>query len=173
VTQCHLRIHAPQQNTVVRLHQFCFASVTQRWWGALVLRVRAPAVLRLREHTAECDVRQVITVVIDVEAIDCVGMKCVRVGICIEDDHGSVLVHGRLRWSPSPDSYSSDLRSMLAAMLEVGSLMISEQLDYACPKPGRSIQGARTVAPKVLLPFRSSLCIHLSAVRLTYYSGQI
>ncbi len=54
------------------------------------------AVLRLREHIAERDVRQVIAVVIDVEAIDCVGMKCVRIGICIEDDHGSVLVSGRL-----------------------------------------------------------------------------
>src|SRR5215471_5744675 len=54
------------------------------------------AVLRLREHIAERDVGQVITVGIDVEAIDCVGMKCVRVGICVEDDHGSVLVGGRL-----------------------------------------------------------------------------
>src|SRR5215467_1749911 len=55
-----------------------------------------PAVLRLRKHIAERDIRQVIAVVIDVEAINCVGMKCVRVGICIEDDHGSVLVCGRL-----------------------------------------------------------------------------
>src|SRR6516162_8468821 len=55
-----------------------------------------PAVLRLREHIAERDIRQVIAVVIDVEAIDCVGMKCIRVGICIQDDHGSVLVSGRL-----------------------------------------------------------------------------
>src|SRR5262247_1558788 len=55
-----------------------------------------PAVLRLREHIAERDVRQIIAVGIDVEAIDCVGMKCVRVGICIEDDHGSALVSGRL-----------------------------------------------------------------------------
>ena len=55
-----------------------------------------PAVLRLREHIAERDVRQVIAVGVDVEAIDCVGMKCVRIGICIEDDHGSVLVGGRL-----------------------------------------------------------------------------
>src|SRR6516164_4634002 len=55
-----------------------------------------PAVLRLRKHIAERDVRQVIAVVIDVQAIDCVGMKCVRVGVCIEDDHGSVLVSGRL-----------------------------------------------------------------------------
>src|SRR6516165_9739712 len=49
-----------------------------------------PAVLRLRKHIAERDVGQVIAVGIDVEAIDCVGMKCVRVGICIEDDHGAV-----------------------------------------------------------------------------------
>src|SRR5262249_319963 len=55
-----------------------------------------PVVLRLREHIAERDVRQIIAVGIDVEAIDCVGMKCVRVGICIEDDHGSALVSGRL-----------------------------------------------------------------------------
>src|SRR5262245_61268852 len=55
-----------------------------------------PVVLRLREHIVERDVRQIIAVGIDVEAIDCVGMKCVRVGICIEDDHGSALVSGRL-----------------------------------------------------------------------------
>src|SRR5262249_15783513 len=55
-----------------------------------------PAVLRLREHIAEGDIRQVIAVAIDVEAINCVAMKCIRVGICIEDDHGSVLVSGRL-----------------------------------------------------------------------------
>jgi len=29
------------------------------------------------------DVRQVIVVVIDAEAIDCVGMKCVRIGIAL------------------------------------------------------------------------------------------
>jgi len=39
---------------------------------------------------------KIIAVVIDVQPIDCVGMKCVRVWICIEDDHGSVLVSGRL-----------------------------------------------------------------------------
>src|SRR5262249_30853911 len=55
-----------------------------------------PAVLRLREHIAERDVRQVIAVGIDVDAIDCVGMKRVRVGICIEDDRSSVGVDGRL-----------------------------------------------------------------------------
>src|SRR5262249_8460545 len=55
-----------------------------------------PAVLRLREHIAERDVSQVIAVGIDVDAIDCVGMKRVRIGICVEDDHGSVLVGGRL-----------------------------------------------------------------------------
>jgi len=55
-----------------------------------------PPILRLREHIAERDVREVIGVVINVEAIDCVGMKCVRIWISIEDDHGSVLVGGRL-----------------------------------------------------------------------------
>src|SRR5262249_17511130 len=54
------------------------------------------AVLRLREYVAECDVRQVIAVVIDVDPIDCVGMKCVRIGIRVEDNHGSVFVIGRL-----------------------------------------------------------------------------
>src|SRR6266576_252085 len=53
-------------------------------------------VLRLRIYIAERDVGQIIAVVIDVEAIDCVGMKCVGIGICIEDDHGFVLVGGRL-----------------------------------------------------------------------------
>src|ERR1700730_8634804 len=55
-----------------------------------------PAVPRLRERRADRDVREVIAVVINVEALDCVGMKCVRIGISIEDDHGSVLVSGRL-----------------------------------------------------------------------------
>src|SRR5438045_7242919 len=44
-----------------------------------------PAVLRRREHIAECDVRQVVAIIIDVEAIDCVGMQCVRVGNGIAD----------------------------------------------------------------------------------------
>src|SRR6478609_8293471 len=52
--------------------------------------------LQLREHIVECDIRLVIAVVINVESIDCVGMKCVRVRICIEDEHSSVLVNGRL-----------------------------------------------------------------------------
>src|SRR5207253_349610 len=55
-----------------------------------------PAVLRLREHIAERNVRQIISVIIDVEAVDCVGMKCVRIGTRIEDDHGSVLIGWRL-----------------------------------------------------------------------------
>src|SRR5262245_50125049 len=55
-----------------------------------------PAVLRLREHIAEGDICQVIAVVIDVNAIDGVRIQRVGIGICIEDDHGSVLVDGRL-----------------------------------------------------------------------------
>jgi hypothetical protein len=46
--------------------------------------------------TPERDVRQVIAIVIDVEAIDCVGMECVRIEVCIEDDHRSIVVRGRL-----------------------------------------------------------------------------
>src|SRR5262249_56256324 len=55
-----------------------------------------PAVLRLREHIAEGDIRQVIAVAIDVEAINCVGLKGIRVGLGIEDDNGSVLFSGRM-----------------------------------------------------------------------------
>src|SRR5208337_3545432 len=55
-----------------------------------------PAVLRLREHIAERDVRQVIAVFVDVDAIDCIGMKRVRVGICVQDDDGPGPVSGRL-----------------------------------------------------------------------------
>ena len=54
------------------------------------------AVLRLREHITERDVGQIIAVGVDVDAINGVGMQCVRIGIYIEDDHGSVLVGGRL-----------------------------------------------------------------------------
>ena len=45
---------------------------------------------------AERDIGQVIAVVIDVDAIDGVGMKRVRIGIRVEDDRGPVLVGGRL-----------------------------------------------------------------------------
>src|ERR1700730_4140392 len=55
-----------------------------------------PAVLRLGEHIAERDVGQVVAVIVNIDAIDCVGMKCVRTGVCIEDDHGLVLVSGGL-----------------------------------------------------------------------------
>src|SRR6478752_2314578 len=74
-------------------------------WRSVQARFRArrheyvhglPAGLQLREHIVECDIRLVIAVVINVESIDCAGMKCVRVRICIEDDHSSVLVNGRL-----------------------------------------------------------------------------
>jgi len=52
--------------------------------------------LRLRKHAAKRDVRQQITVVVDVEPVDGVGMKRVSIWICIEDDHGSRPVGGRL-----------------------------------------------------------------------------
>src|SRR5580704_3825009 len=46
------------------------------------------AVLRLREHVAQRDVGQQIAVVVDVEAIDGVGMERVSVWIGIEYDRG-------------------------------------------------------------------------------------
>ena len=49
------------------------------------------AVLRLRKHVADRDVRQAIAVVVDVEAVDGVGMERVGIRICVEDDHGSSL----------------------------------------------------------------------------------
>src|SRR4029450_100630 len=54
------------------------------------------AVLRLRKHVAKRDVRQQITVVVAVEPIGGVGMERVSIWICIEDDHGSRRVGGRL-----------------------------------------------------------------------------
>ena len=55
-----------------------------------------PAVLRRREHIAERDVGKAIAVGIDVDAVDCVGMQRVRIGICIENDRGPAAVGGRL-----------------------------------------------------------------------------
>jgi hypothetical protein len=54
------------------------------------------AVLRLREHVAERDVGQAVAVVVDVEAVDGVGMERVGLGIGIEDDHGPRGIRGRL-----------------------------------------------------------------------------
>src|SRR5215475_2566441 len=54
------------------------------------------AVLRRGKHIAERDVRQIIAVGVDVDAIDRVGMKRVRIGICVEDNHGSAVVNWRL-----------------------------------------------------------------------------
>src|SRR5262249_50636817 len=56
-----------------------------------------PAVLRLREHIAEGDVGQMISIIIDVDAVDCVGMECVSVGIRVQDDNGSAVGPGRLK----------------------------------------------------------------------------
>src|SRR6478736_8259598 len=53
------------------------------------------AVLRLREHVAERDVGQAVAVVVDVEAVNGVGMQRVGGRICIEDDHGSRRIRGR------------------------------------------------------------------------------
>src|SRR6478736_8752690 len=57
---------------------------------------RLLAVLRLREHVAERDVGQAVAVVVDVEAVDGVGMQRVGLGIGIEDDHGPRGIRGRL-----------------------------------------------------------------------------
>ena len=54
------------------------------------------AVLRLRKHVAKRDVGQQITVVVDVEPVNGVGMERVSIWICVEDDHGSRRVGGRL-----------------------------------------------------------------------------
>ncbi len=53
-------------------------------------------VLRWREHVTDRDVRQAVSVVVDVEAVDGVGMERVGSRICIEDDHGPRRVSGRL-----------------------------------------------------------------------------
>src|SRR5262245_12975989 len=54
------------------------------------------SVLRRRKNVAERDVRQQITVGVDVEPIDGVGMERVGIWICVEDDHDSGRVGGRL-----------------------------------------------------------------------------
>ena len=55
------------------------------------------AVLWFRKHVAKRDVRQQITVVVDVEPVNGVGMERVGIWICVEDDHGSRRVGGRLK----------------------------------------------------------------------------
>ena len=54
------------------------------------------AVLRLRKHVAKRDIGQQITVVVDVEPVNGVGMERVSIWIRVEDDHGSRRVGGRL-----------------------------------------------------------------------------
>jgi Berberine and berberine like len=54
------------------------------------------AVLWRREDVADRDVRQAISVVVDVEAVDGVGMERVRGRISIEDQHGPRPIRGRL-----------------------------------------------------------------------------
>jgi hypothetical protein len=53
-------------------------------------------ILQRGEHVTDRDVRQAISVVVDIEAVDCVGMERVGRRICIEDDHGPCPVSGRL-----------------------------------------------------------------------------
>src|SRR5262249_32548906 len=53
------------------------------------------ATARRRKHVAKCDVRQQITVVVDIEPVDGIRMERVSIWICIEDDHGSRRVGGR------------------------------------------------------------------------------
>ena len=57
-----------------------------------------PAVLRIREQIAEGDVGQVVTIGVDVDAVDRVGMQRVRVEIRIQDDDGSVVGGRRLKY---------------------------------------------------------------------------
>src|SRR5882757_10269012 len=54
------------------------------------------AVLWRRKNVAERDVGQANAVVVDVQAVDGVGMERVGSRICIEDDHGPGRVGGRL-----------------------------------------------------------------------------
>src|SRR5262249_20675295 len=77
----------------LRPHRFCRARLRARCHEYVD---GLPAALRLGEHIAERNVGQVIAVGIYVDAIDCVGMKRIRIGICIEDDRSSVLVGARL-----------------------------------------------------------------------------
>ncbi len=53
-------------------------------------------VLRWREHVTDSDVRQAVSVVVNVEAVDGVRMERVGSRICIEDDHSPRRVSGRL-----------------------------------------------------------------------------
>src|ERR1700687_5215500 len=54
------------------------------------------AILRRRENVAERDVGQAISVIVDIEAVDGVGMERVGSRICVEDDHGPRRVRRRL-----------------------------------------------------------------------------
>src|SRR5215470_5721937 len=50
----------------------------------------------LRKYVAKRNVRQQITVVIDVELVNGVGMERISIWICVQDDHGSRRVGGGL-----------------------------------------------------------------------------
>ena len=54
------------------------------------------AVLRLRKHVADRDVRQVVAIGVDVEAVDGVGMERVGIRVCIEDDRSPRRILRRL-----------------------------------------------------------------------------
>ena len=84
-TSASVMIFVPTASTGAGFRAFCHEDVD----GLL-------AVLRLREHVAERDVGQAIAVVVDVEAVDGVGMERVGGRICIEDDHGPRRIRGRL-----------------------------------------------------------------------------
>src|ERR1700722_7201180 len=58
---------------------------------------RLLAVLRFGKHVTDRDVCQQITVVVDIEAVDRVRMKCVSIRVCIENDHGPRRIRRRLK----------------------------------------------------------------------------
>jgi hypothetical protein len=53
--------------------------------------------LERREHIADRQIRQAISVIVDVETVDGVGMKLIGQWVRVEDDYGPHGVIGRLK----------------------------------------------------------------------------
>ena len=58
-------------------------------------------------------------------------------------------------------------------MLKVTALMLQEEIDNAPPKPRRSIERFRTVAPQFLIPCPLLVALHLPPVRVAHDRRQI
>ena len=58
-------------------------------------------------------------------------------------------------------------------MLKIAALMLQEEIDNAPPKPRRSIERFRTVAPQFPIPLSSLVALHLPPMGLPHDRRQI